>query len=263
MKIQSVSLTLLAALALTVSSQSTVVRASGAGPVVVELFTSQGCSSCPSADRLLSNLRFDPRWGNRVIPLSFHVDYWNSIGWEDPFSSAAWTARQRAYAKALGNGNRVYTPQLVVNGRRDCVGSAADEVMNQIDSALDTRVAGRVRLKLPPGDTAGAVKVGIDAQLDSAAKHNLDVVVALYQNGLSTAVPRGENAKRTLKNDYVVRRFEKAFSIPAAAGSRQTGEISLALDPSWKRSDLGVVAFLQDPISLEIHGAANLPLKGR
>lgn len=260
MKIQALNLVLLSALALAVSPQG-IARAAGAGPVVVELFTSQGCSSCPAADRLLSNLRYDPRWGNRVIPLSYHVDYWNRIGWEDPFSSAAWTARQRAYAKALGNGNRIYTPQLVVNGRRDCVGSAADEVVNQIDAALGARVAGRVRLKLAPAETAGAVKVGIDAQLDNAAQHDVDVVVALYQNGLSTAVPRGENAKRTLKNDYVVRRFAKAFSIPAAAGSRKAGEVSLPLDPRWKRSSLGVAAFLQDPVSLEIHGAANLALK--
>src|SRR5688572_22165851 len=86
-------------------------------PVLVELFTSQGCSSCPPADKLLSALRSDPQMAGRVIPLAFHVDYWNRIGWEDPFSSAQWTGRQQRYARALGNGSRVYTPQLVVNGR--------------------------------------------------------------------------------------------------------------------------------------------------
>src|ERR1700681_1033381 len=109
--------------------------APGRGPVVVELFTSQGCSSCPPADRLLSRLQGDSRTAGTVIPLAFHVDYWNRLGWSDPFSSAAWSERQMTYAKAL-HSNRIYTPQLVVGGRAECVGSEERQVMRRIHEAL-------------------------------------------------------------------------------------------------------------------------------
>src|ERR1051325_11483071 len=96
--------------------------ASPARPVLVELFTSQGCSSCPAADRALAEIAAQPAAQRNVIPLAFHVDYWNYIGWTDPFSSADWSARQRRYGAAFGGG-RIYTPQLVVAGAADCVGT--------------------------------------------------------------------------------------------------------------------------------------------
>ena len=92
------------------------------GPVLLELFTSQGCSSCPPADRLLTRLAGDRKLAGQVIPLSFHVDYWDYIGWQDPFASPRWSERQRQYGRAF-HSNRVYTPQLVINGRTECVGS--------------------------------------------------------------------------------------------------------------------------------------------
>lgn len=105
------------------------------GAIVVELFTSQGCSSCPPADRLLTELAGRER-ERPVIALAFHVDYWNDLGWRDPFSSASATARQEAYARALGRG--LYTPQLVVNGRAHAVGSRRGEVERALGAA--TRV---------------------------------------------------------------------------------------------------------------------------
>lgn len=228
-------------------------------PVLVELFTSQGCSSCPPADRLLSTLRSDPAFGGRVIPLAFHVDYWNYIGWQDPFSSAQWTGRQQRYAQALGNGSRVYTPQLVVNGREDCVGSNAGDVRDRVGAALGTAPAGRVTVAATPG--AAEVKVRVEAAVaGKGLARDLDVLVALYEDGLVTPVGRGENASRTLRNDYVVRRLQKAFALPPAVGSRQVGEVTLPLERSWKRGNLGVVAFLQDPATLAVHGAAVQPL---
>lgn len=229
--------------------------APGDGPVVVELFTSQGCSSCPPADRLLSKLGADPRFAGKVLPLSFHVDYWNYIGWQDPFSSARWSARQNDYARAFRS-DRVYTPQTVVNGRSECVGNDERAVLSRISAALAKAPAGEVHLNVAPsagGPANGPIKVGVDARI---ARPGLDVLVALYQTGLDTPVRAGENASRTLHNDYVVRRLEKAFTLPAAPGSRRAGEVTLPLDPSWNRSALGVVAFLQDPVTLEIEGAA-------
>src|SRR5262245_4538420 len=120
------------------------------GIAVVELFTSQGCSSCPPADRLLSKLAGDPRYQGQVIPLSFHVDYWNSIGWTDPYSSSRWSQRQQAYAAQVFHTNRIYTPQVVVNGRSECVGSKEDMVLGRVNNALSTEPAGRVSLAVEP-----------------------------------------------------------------------------------------------------------------
>jgi hypothetical protein len=227
------------------------------GPVVVELFTSQGCSSCPPADRLLSRLSEDPALAGRVVPLSFHVDYWNYIGWQDPFSSERWSDRQKRYARAFGS-SRIYTPQLVVNGASECVGSDEQEVRRRISQALavsSAGPAGRIALALAPA--ADAVKVKVDARLDGArAPRDLEVWVALWETGLTTPVGSGENARHTLRNDYVVRRFERAFILPAA-GTPRSGELTLKLDPAWKRANLGVAAFLQDPSSLQIAGAAS------
>ena len=224
---------------------------------VVELFTSQGCSSCPPADRLLSKLAGDPRYQGKVIPLSFHVDYWNYIGWTDPYSSRRWSERQQLYAARAFHTNRIYTPQVVVNGRAECVGSQEGAVIDRIIGALAAEPAGRVSLALDPPTPDGHLRVKVGAKLAKAAgPGSLDLWVAVYESGLSTAVGAGENASRTLRNDRVVRRFEKALTLPAAAGAEKAGEIVLGLDKRWKVENLGVAAFLQDPATLAIHGAA-------
>jgi hypothetical protein len=223
---------------------------------VVELFTSQGCSSCPPADRLLSKLAQDARYQGKVIPLSFHVDYWNSIGWTDPFSSARWSDRQKAYAGRVFHSNRIYTPQVVVNGRAECVGNSEGEVLRRISDALAAEPAGRVSLALHPVTPDGHLRVKVGAKLARAAgAGDLDLWVAVYQSHLSTEVQAGENASRLLKNDRVVRRLEKACTLPAAAGAEKTGEVVLGIDKRWKTEDLGVAAFLQDPATLAIQGA--------
>ena len=234
---------------------------SGGRTAVVELFTSQGCSSCPPADRLLSRLARDPRYQGKVIPLSFHVDYWNSIGWTDPYSSSRWSQRQQLYAARTFHTNRIYTPQVVVNGRAECVGSQEGAVIERISGALAEEPAGRVSLKVEPPTPDGHLRVKVGARLAKAAgAGSLDLWVAVYESGLSTAVKAGENASRTLQNDRVVRRFEKAFSLPAAAGAEKSGEIVLGLDKRWKAENLGVAAFLQDPATLAIVGAREVGL---
>ena len=227
------------------------------GTAIVELFTSQGCSSCPPADRLLSKIAGDPRYQGKVIPLSFHVDYWNYIGWTDPYSSSRWSDRQRVYAGKVFRSNRIYTPQVVVNGRSECVGNSEGEVARRITEALEAEPAGRVSLAVEPPTPDGHLKVKVGAKLAKAAgSGNLDLWVAVYESGLATPVKSGENASRTLKNDRVVRRLEKALTLPAAAGSEKSGEIVLGLDKRWKVENVGVAAFLQDPATLAIHGAA-------
>ncbi|MBV8199756.1 MAG: DUF1223 domain-containing protein [Acidobacteria bacterium] len=268
--------------------------AGGHGPVVVELFTSQGCSSCPPADRLLSRLKHDPKLAGNVIPLAFHVDYWNHLGWSDPFSSARWSQRQTDYAHAFRS-NRIYTPQLVVNGRTECVGSEESQVMRRIRDALAAEPAGVVSLGTPvtaaaAGDASagtaaagagGGAKVTVTARLlRSVAGPGPDVWVALTESGLTTAVGAGENASATLRNDQVVRLLIKALTLPATATSaagpgapgaasaagaagERSAEVTLPIDGTWNRGALDVVAFLQDPRSLSIYGATSRPLAPR
>jgi hypothetical protein len=225
---------------------------------VVELFTSQGCSSCPPADRLLSKLSSDPRFQGKVIPLSFHVDYWNGIGWQDPFSSARWSDRQKQYAGRVFHSNRIYTPQVVVNGRSECVGNSETEVLRRVSDALAAEPAARLTLAVDPPSPDGRLRVKVGAKIARAVSSgNLDLWVAVTESGLATEVKAGENASRLLRNDRVVRRLEKALTLPAVAGSEKSGEVVLGIDKRWKADALGVAAFLQDPATLAIVGAAS------
>ena len=228
------------------------------GPIVVELFTSQGCSSCPPADRLLGEIEglVD---GVEVVPLSFHVDYWNYLGWRDPFSSDRWSDRQRRYAKVLPAG-RVYTPQLVVAGREHLVGSNPRTVRHALEEAARRTPSGAVDLlvDLDPGKKALEIRVAAEILHDDGVER--DLWVAVRQSGLVTPVGRGENARRTLENDFVVRTFDKALSVPGEKGARKERRLRIDIDPEWSLEELGVVAFLQDPRSFGIDAAAWTPV---
>ena len=219
----------------------------GPAPVVVELFTSQGCSSCPPADALLGELANDPALRGRVIPLAFHVDYWNRLGWRDPFSSAEWSRRQYFYVRALG-ANSAYTPQMVVNGARQFVGSnrgALDKAMVELSHR---RTAGIVRVK--SAANAGKLDVVVDAQLPPGAPRH-DVLIAVVEEGATTRVERGENSGRTLRDTAIVRILIRAGSVASGAFHRK---LTVELDPSWGR--VSVVAFLQNSETLAVGGAA-------
>ena len=168
-------------------------------PVVVELFTSQGCSSCPPADRLLGDL------ANRrdILALSFHVDYWNYLGWKDPFSRRWATVRQRAYAWSMKRAS-VYTPQAVVNGRYQAVGSNRGAVSGMIRRAQDDGAAPvAVTVKRMPG---GKLDVTIEPGASrSAAVANVWLV--LFDKARTTDIPKGENAGKKLTYHHVVREF--------------------------------------------------------
>jgi hypothetical protein len=228
-------------------------------PVVVELFTSQGCSSCPPADRLLTELTNEPEFSGRVLPLAFHVDYWNYIGWKDPFSSSRWSQRQRRYGRYLGHG-RAYTPQLVIAGREDVVGSRGGQIREMLREALKRPAPATVSLDL--GEVSGGeLPVHAEARLTGgAADGKLELLVALWQDGLVTEVGRGENGGRTLANDRVVRQLASVTELPGKAGAEGGGEVSLEVESGWPRKDLGVVAFLQDTGSGAILGAAGARL---
>lgn len=160
-------------------------------PVVVELFTSEGCSSCPPADALLTSLtgRGD------VLPLAFHVTYWNSLGWRDPYSSEAATGRQASYAGRLGGGS--YTPEMVVDGRRGMVGSEGGSVASAISAARgEAESAAPVRL----GRSGGGVSISIGAGQGSGR-----ILLIGFDPRHETQVGRGENSGRTLTESNIVR----------------------------------------------------------
>lgn len=224
----------------------------GVAPVVVELFTSQGCSSCPPADALLASIGSDPAYGDRVVALSYHVDYWNRIGWEDPFSAAAWTQRQHDYGRVLRLGN-VYTPQAIVNGSDQFVGSDRNSMKRAIADAAAPVAEVAVSATLAGGEVKASVNAKLTGSVDAAEYF---VYVALTEREITTKVLRGENSGRTLVNDHVVRRLERPIRLIGRMGSQGDGDVKFDLDPSWKADRLEVVAFVQDPDSMRIVGAA-------
>jgi len=226
-------------------------------PQLVELFTSQGCSSCPPADHMLAALAAQPTGERTVIPLAFHVDYWNHLGWQDPFSSADWSRRQERYGTTFGGG-RIYTPELVIAGRADCVGNDAAGMRRLVASAAGEPEVATVAVERGNA-SAAALPVTVRAERRREADASpAEVLVALYENGLETPVRAGENARRTLRDDRVVRRLERVTLLPAGGGSA-TATLELRLDPAWRRSALGIVAFVQEPGSLRVLAAAEAP----
>ncbi len=173
--------------------------------VVVELFTSQGCSSCPPADRWLGTLR--QRYGDRVVPLSMHVGYWDYIGWKDPFARREFNERQRLLADA--NGSRaVYTPGVFVQGREVQGWSSTARVDALVRSVQQKPAAARLKLAVE-SITPAAVTVRAQGEAPPGAR----LWLALVQNGLATAVKAGENRGETLRNDHVVRDWRGPYAV--------------------------------------------------
>lgn len=167
---------------------------------VVELFTSEGCSSCPPAEALLNEISSHARrQGRDVICLAWHVDYWDRLGWKDPYGSSQATVRQRLYGRALGL-DGIYTPQMVVNGRREFVGHRRGSARSEIQRALERPVALGLALEPAPGHPWG-----LRYRLDADPPRGARLLVALSERGLETQVERGENAGRQLRHEEVVR----------------------------------------------------------
>lgn len=219
-------------------------------PVVVELFTSEGCSSCPAADAALRELETAQSVpGVEVIALGQHVDYWNRLGWKDPFSSAQFTDRQRAYAAGFGTGS--YTPQAVVNGQFEFVGSNRQQLTATLAKAAQ---GPRATMRLARAANALTVRVA-DLPAGTPAAN---VLLAITETGLSTQVGRGENAGRLLRHAAVVRALRPLG--PVGSGGTFAATAPLALRPEWKAENLRAVVLVQDPATRHIVGAASLAL---
>ena len=225
--------------------------ASGRIPIVVELFTSEGCSSCPAADaalRELANAQSVP--GVEVIALGEHVDYWNRLGWKDDFSSPAYTARQRQYAAGFGTGS--YTPQAVVSGRYEFVGSRTGELAATVAKAA--RAPQAVLTVTTTGSTAQVRVSSVPAGTPAT-----EVLLAITESGLASQVGRGENAGRLLQHAAVVRRLLPLGQV--GADGTFAASPSLPLNTAWKRANLRAVVLVQEMASRRIVGAAAVALQ--
>jgi hypothetical protein len=211
-------------------------------PIVVELFTSEGCSSCPPADALLQKFDRQPYPGVQLIVLSEHVDYWNHIGWRDPYSDAAFSERQSAYGKKLGL-DSVYTPQMVVDGTRQFVGSSSEDAEAAFEKA-SSRI--KVPLKISDVRIEGMfLKAHVAAAVLPGSVRAADVILAIALDHAESQVAGGENSGRHLTHVSVARRVSNVGSI--VSGEAFSKEVQIHLEPGTDRSRLRVIAFLQEP----------------
>jgi hypothetical protein len=218
-------------------------------PVVVELFTSEGCGACPPADALLDRLAHEqPVPGAEVVALELHVDYFDRAGKADPYAQAAFGARQADYIRSFGK-KGAYTPQMVVDGQREIVGARERETH---DAVTDAARAPKAKVQLSrDGDKLSITANGL-AELGGSDV--IDVMLAITEDGLSGAA--------TAAHGPVVRELKKIVSVAGnARGPLVVKDVELSLDAGWRRDRLRAVAFLQRSKSLEIVGAGVLALK--
>jgi len=221
---------------------------------LLELYTSEGCNSCPPADRWVSSLPRPRLVPQQLVVLAFHVDYWNYLGWQDRFSQRRFTERQQALVRA--NGLRTaYTPQLVLNGRdfRDTA-----EIEAQV--ARRNAQAPRIQLALHADKKDSTLKASV--LVNPAAPSTpepMELYVALYENNLESQVKAGENRGRRLRHDYVVRTFIGPVPVTPDRATHWNGALPIAAD--WKSADLGLAAFVQAARSGEVLQATALPLE--
>jgi hypothetical protein len=216
---------------------------------VVELFTSEGCSSCPPADQVLVELAdHAKKSGGRIFPMAFHVDYWNYLGWKDPFSLPAASERQGQYGAAL-RVSQAYTPQMIVNGRTEFVGSDRRRAWKAVDAVLALPAQASVTLQVKTNVDGSRIEYQV-----SGAPKDAVLCIAVAESGLLSQVRRGENSGRTLSHANVVRKF---VTLPL---DQPTGSMSLESEFSSPKRDLQAIAFLQDHRTLAIFGATGIHL---
>jgi len=217
-------------------------------PVVIELFTSEGCSSCPPADRLLAALdREQPVPGAQLIVLSEHVDYWNTLGWVDPYSSHEFSERQQRYGEALRIQD-VYTPQAVVDGRLEVVGNSAPKLETAIQQAMHQK---KVPLQLRVSQSEKGIHV--EVRTEDSVPRGAEVYFAIAEDGVESKVSAGENGGRVLTHTAVVHSLTKGGKL-AAAGNDGIA-MDLKTSTRWGKH-LRVIALLEERDGGKILGAA-------
>jgi hypothetical protein len=220
------------------------------GVAVVELFTSEGCSSCPAAEEVFDQLVEEARTnGEQIFPIAYHVDYWDEIGWKDPWSSALFTARQGEYARAWGR-TSMYTPEAIVDGQDEMNGSDDAGLRAAIARALDRPAILGVEIERKPGADPRLVELGVKL---SSSPSDARLIVALLERDLTSAVTAGENKGQTLHHTNVVRSMEVLLPSPVVA-------VHLAVPPGLRLDHASVVAWVQRTNDARIIGAASSDL---
>lgn len=210
---------------------------------LLELYTSEGCDSCPPADRWASGLASRGFNSDRLVALAFHVDYWNYLGWRDPYSRAEYSDRQRA-ASARNRARVVYTPQFLLNGKDYRRATFVDDLDERVKAISRQPAQAGIRLRL---DSANESTLRVSGKAWVAEAHLLaeaHVYLALYENNLSNQVTAGENRGKRLRHDFVVRQLAGPFAL-GTGGETSFGQ-RFPLQPAWKTHDLHVAAFVQN-----------------
>lgn len=223
---------------------------------LLELYTSEGCNSCPPADRWVSALPERSYNPERVVTLGFHVDYWNYLGWNDPFARPEYSARQRS-ASQRNQARFVYTPQLLLNGRDFRRGIFKDDFDDRVTAINRDAPRARIGLKLASG-AADALSVNVAvAVTDLTQRMSARVFLALYENDLSSLVTAGENRGKRLRHDFVVRGL--AGPHPVDTQGKAQFSHRFKLDSRWKSANLHVVAFVQNEATGDVLQALAIP----
>lgn len=240
-----------------VGSRASVVSNAGSGsairkdvtkkPLLLELFTSEGCSSCPPAEVLLSKYDSEqPFGGAEVVTLAFHVDYWDDLGWKDPFASPLFTQRQQIYDRKFRTGE-IYTPQMVIDGDIQFIGSREKDAKKAVTAALKQK-KGNLSVSMD-GDTAKIEYSEMPVVEDAT------LFVAIAEDGLGSTVDAGENAGSTLSHVSVVRKLVASSRVPNGEKTGKT-EVKLTAEDGWNREKLRVVVFIQENRSRMVRGVA-------
>lgn len=231
------------------AAQQTAQQPAMGTPVLVELFTSEGCSDCPPADNLVNAMAHHLLGGVNVIPLSMHVTYWNTASWHDRFSDERYTNRQKAYQQAFRM-QSIFTPQIVIDGRFETVGNDKNKVFELVSRAAAESKPATVEVSCK-GDSAFVVA-------HTSSPRPAKVLLAITEDDLTTEVSGGENRSRTLQHSAVVRWLDTVGKIKDGAFTRI---VPLKLKSDWAHEKLHVVAFVQDSKG-HILGATATPLDG-
>lgn len=241
--------------ALAVDAAQCTARSEAHTAVLVELYTSEGCSSCPPADRWLSSLRSRGYVPERVVPIALHVDYWDYIGWKDPYARRDFSLRQRKLTR-LQRMALVYTPQVLLQGRdfRGWGSAAFDEAVARINAKP---AAADLSLEIAAIRSDGLLVRAAVVLRDSAQTADAALYLAAYESGLSSRVTAGENRGRTLPHDYVVLEWTGPIALPAVPLREE--RFLLPLLPKAVPANSGVVAFVQNRRTAEVLQALMLP----
>lgn len=233
------------------TASSTLAPSNSSSFAIVELFTSQGCSSCPPADHVLRDLIEEAEKTNKPIyGLSFHVDYWNYLGWKDPYSSADYSNRQREYNRSLKSRGS-YTPQMIVNGVSEFIGSKRSLAYQEVDNALEMQ--SKVAVEITNSQLSASADELVVSYKNTGTCSNCQINIALVESDLRDAVKRGENHGRTLRHDNVVRAF-------TTQDFKSSGKATLDIPSDVNQTKAKVIVYVQKGGYGQIVGATQLEL---